>query len=138
MEYLIELLRNNDIEKLNNYLSTAKYRKTRDHRTRQSRRLVITRFGFGKGWLRQCLIVFVRTNIIKQIMIWLESIATFFGFYASGLPSGKTSVLANWPNFKLSFLSLSFYYTKLYSDLILHMIYVVMQIYGWYIASWRK
>jgi nicotinamide mononucleotide transporter len=65
-------------------------------------------------------------------MIWLESIATFFGILCVWFTIRQN--IWCWPTglLQVVLFIFVFYYAKLYSDLILHMIYVIMQIYGWY------
>ena len=65
-------------------------------------------------------------------MIWIEWTATAFGFLAVALLM-KQSVW-NWPAglIQVSLYIVVFWHAKLYSDLVLHVIYVVLQIYGWY------
>lgn len=65
-------------------------------------------------------------------MIWLESTATFFGLLCVSLTIRQN--IWCWPTGLIQVLLyiFVFYDAKLYSDLILHIVYVVMQIYGWY------
>jgi len=65
-------------------------------------------------------------------MIWIESAATFFGLLCVWLTIRQN--IWCWPTglIQVILFIFVFYSTKLYSDLILHVIYVVMQIYGWY------
>jgi nicotinamide mononucleotide transporter len=65
-------------------------------------------------------------------MIWIESTATFFGLLCVWLTVRQN--IWCWPTGLLQVVLyiFVFYDAKLYSDLILHIIYVVMQIYGWY------
>ena len=65
-------------------------------------------------------------------MIWIEATATIFGLLCVWLYIRQN--IWCWPTGLIQVLlySIIFYQVKLYSDLILHVIYVAMQIYGWY------
>ncbi|MEZ6133332.1 MAG: nicotinamide riboside transporter PnuC [Pirellulaceae bacterium] len=65
-------------------------------------------------------------------MFWIEIAATVFGFLCVALTI-RRSVWC-WPIGLVQVLlfTIIFYKAKLYSDLILHVIYVFMQCYGWY------
>jgi nicotinamide mononucleotide transporter len=65
-------------------------------------------------------------------MNWIEAVATIFGVIAVWLvvkrhiwcwPTGLVQVIL--------YVGI-FYHAKLYSDMILHVIYIFMQLYGWY------
>ena len=64
-------------------------------------------------------------------MFWIELIATFFGFACVVLTIRRN--IWCWPTGLVQVLLfiIIFYDAKLYSDLILHVIYVGLQIYGW-------
>ncbi len=65
-------------------------------------------------------------------MTWTESIATVFGLLCVWLTVRQN--IWCWPTglVQVVLYIFVFYHAKLYSDLILHVIYVVLQIYGWY------
>lgn len=65
-------------------------------------------------------------------MIWIESTATFFGLLCVWLTVRQN--IWCWPTglVQVVLYIFVFYDAKLYSDLILHIIYVIMQIYGWH------
>ena len=65
-------------------------------------------------------------------MIWIESAATFFGILAVWL-TVKRNILC-WPAGLIQVLLYIyiFFVVKLYSDLILHVVYVFLQFFGWY------
>lgn len=65
-------------------------------------------------------------------MTWIEAVAVVFGLVCVWLTI-RQNVLC-WPTglVQVALYIVIFYRVKLYSDLILHVIYVVMQIYGWY------
>lgn len=65
-------------------------------------------------------------------MSWVEIVASVFGFFSAGL-TVKQNIWC-WPTGIISvFLFIFvFYDAKLYSDMMLQMIFVVLQIYGWY------
>ena len=65
-------------------------------------------------------------------MFWVELIAMVFGFACVVLTIGRS--IWCWPIGLVQVLLyiIIFYDAKLYSDLILHVIYVGMQIYGWH------
>ncbi len=64
-------------------------------------------------------------------MIWIESTATLFGLLCVWLTVRQN--IWCWPTglVQVILYIFVFYDAKLYSDLILHVIYVIMQIYGW-------
>ena len=66
------------------------------------------------------------------MLTWIEIAATLFGFTCVVLTI-RRSVWC-WPTglIQVSLFIIIFYHAKLYSDLILHGIYVGMQFYGWY------
>jgi nicotinamide mononucleotide transporter len=71
-------------------------------------------------------------------MTLLEIIATVSGIIAVSLQA-KEKILA-WP-FAIVSVAISayiFFFSKLYSDFGLHIIYIVLNVYGWYIWSGRK
>lgn len=63
---------------------------------------------------------------------WIEATAVFFGLLCVWLVV-KQSIWC-WPTglVQVTLYMFIFYEVKLYSDLILHGIYVVLQVYGWY------
>jgi len=65
-------------------------------------------------------------------MIWIEVAATVFGLLCVWLTIRQN--IWCWPTGLVQVLLfiVIFYEVKLYSDLILHVIYVVMQLYGWH------
>ncbi len=65
-------------------------------------------------------------------MIGIETVAVLFGFLCVWLTIRQN--IWCWPTglVQVILYIFIFYQVKLYSDLILHIIYVVMQIYGWY------
>jgi nicotinamide mononucleotide transporter len=65
-------------------------------------------------------------------MTWIEAIAVVFGLICVWLTIRQN--IWCWPTglVQVALYIIIFYRVKLYSDLILHVIYVVMQIYGWY------
>ena len=65
-------------------------------------------------------------------MVWIEIAATVFGLFCVWFAI-RQNILC-WPTGLIQVLLfiVIFYRVKLYSDLILHVIYVFMQIYGWY------
>ena len=65
-------------------------------------------------------------------MTWIEAIAVVFGLLCVWLTVRQN--IWCWPTGLVQVLLyiIIFYQVKLYSDLILHVIYVGMQIYGWY------
>jgi len=65
-------------------------------------------------------------------MIWIESTATIFGLLCVWLTIRQN--IWCWPTglVQVFLYIFVFYDAKLYSDLILHIIYVVMQVYGWH------
>ncbi len=65
-------------------------------------------------------------------MIWVELTATVFGFLCVWLLVRQS--IWCWPAglVQVSLYILVFYDARLYSDLILHVIYVFLQVYGWY------
>lgn len=67
-------------------------------------------------------------------MAWIEAIAVVFGLFCVWL-SIRQNIWC-WPTglVQVVLYLVVFYHAKLYSDLVLHGIYVVLQVYGWY--SW--
>lgn len=65
-------------------------------------------------------------------MIWIEASATVFGILCVWFYIRQN--IWCWPTglVQVSLFMIIFYEVKLYSDLILHFIYVILQIYGWY------
>ncbi len=65
-------------------------------------------------------------------MTWIETIAVVFGLICVWLTI-RQNILC-WPAglVQVVLFIVIFYRVKLYSDVILHVIYVVMQLYGWY------
>ena len=65
-------------------------------------------------------------------MTWIEGVAVVFGLACVWLTVRQN--IWCWPTglVQVSLYIVIFYQVKLYSDLILHVIYVVMQVYGWY------
>ncbi len=65
-------------------------------------------------------------------MIWIEAAATLFGLACVWLTIRQN--IWCWPTGLVQVLLFIFifYRVKLYSDLLLHVIYVVLQVYGWY------
>lgn len=65
-------------------------------------------------------------------MTWIEAIAVVFGLICVWLTIRQN--IWCWPTglVQVALYIIIFYRVKLYSDLILHVIYVVMQIYGWH------
>ena len=65
-------------------------------------------------------------------MTWIEAIAATAGLLCVWLV-GRQSILC-WPAglVQVTLYVFVFYHAKLYSDLLLHVIYIVLQIYGWY------
>lgn len=65
-------------------------------------------------------------------MNWIEAIATVFGILAVWLVVRRHMLC--WPAglVQVTLYVWIFYQTKLYSDMILHVIYIFLQIYGWY------
>ncbi|MBN1911163.1 MAG: nicotinamide mononucleotide transporter [Pirellulales bacterium] len=65
-------------------------------------------------------------------MDWIEATAVFFGLLCVWL-TVRQNILC-WPTglVQVVLYLVIFYRVKLYSDLILHVIYVVLQVYGWY------
>jgi len=65
-------------------------------------------------------------------MIWIEAIAVIFGLLCVWLTI-RQNILC-WPTGLIQVLLYIFIFYKalLYSDMLLHVIYVAMQIYGWY------
>lgn len=65
-------------------------------------------------------------------MIWIEAAATFFGL-ACVILTIRQNILC-WPAGLIQVLLfiIIFYHVRLYSDLILHVVYVFLQIYGWH------
>ena len=65
-------------------------------------------------------------------MEWVEPVAAFFGLLAVILVVRQN--IWCWPTglVQVALYVFVFFQVKLYSDVILHMIYVVVQIYGWY------
>jgi nicotinamide mononucleotide transporter len=65
-------------------------------------------------------------------MTWIEAIAVVFGLVCVWLTIRQN--IWCWPTglVQVALYLIIFYRVKLYSDLILHMIYVLMQIYGWH------
>jgi nicotinamide mononucleotide transporter len=65
-------------------------------------------------------------------MQWVEAIAVVFGFVCVWL-TVKENIYC-WPTglIQVILYIFIFYHVQLYSDLILQIIYVIMQIYGWY------
>lgn len=66
------------------------------------------------------------------MMTWIEIVATVFGFLCVVLTIRRN--IWCWPTglVQVVLFVFVFYQAKLYSDLILHVIYVGLQIYGWY------
>ena len=71
-------------------------------------------------------------------MFWIELAATICGFVCVVLTIRRN--VWCWPTGLVQVLLfiLIFYHAKLYSDLILHVIYVGMQFYGWYCWTGRR
>ena len=65
-------------------------------------------------------------------MTWIEAIAVVFGFICVWLTIQQN--IWCWPTglVQVALYIIIFYHVKLYSDLILHVIYVLLQIYGWH------
>ena len=65
-------------------------------------------------------------------MEWVEPVAAFFGLVAVILVVRQN--IWCWPTglVQVALYVFVFFQVKLYSDVLLHMIYVVVQIYGWY------
>src|SRR5690606_35497430 len=65
-------------------------------------------------------------------MTAIEAVAVVFGLFCVGLTIRQN--IWCWPTglVQVALYIIIFYQVKLYSDLILHVIYVGMQIYGWY------
>jgi nicotinamide mononucleotide transporter len=65
-------------------------------------------------------------------MTWIEALAVVFGLLGVWLTIRQN--IWCWPTglVQVTLYILIFYQVKLYSDLILHMIYVVLQVYGWH------
>ena len=65
-------------------------------------------------------------------MVWVEPVAAFFGLVAVILVVRQN--IWCWPTglIQVALYVFVFFQVKLYSDVILHMIYVVVQLYGWY------
>lgn len=65
-------------------------------------------------------------------MTWIEAIAVVFGLICVWLTIRQN--IWCWPTglIQVALYIVIFYRVKLYSDLILHVIYVVMQLYGWH------
>lgn len=65
-------------------------------------------------------------------MTWIESIAVVFGLLCVWLTVRQN--IWCWPTglIQVVLYVVIFYRVKLYADLILHVIYVILQIYGWY------
>lgn len=65
-------------------------------------------------------------------MIWIEALAVIFGLLCVGL-TVKQNILC-WPTGLIQVLLYIyiFYITKLYSDMLLHFVYVILQLYGWH------
>jgi len=68
-------------------------------------------------------------------MNWMEAVAVVFGVCAVALTIRQS--LWCWPAglVQVSLYVYVFYEARLYSDMVLHVIYVMLQIYGWY--HWR-
>ena len=68
-------------------------------------------------------------------MNWIEAVAVVFGAAAVALTIRQS--LWCWPTglVQVSLYVYVFTQARLYSDMILHAIYVVLQVYGWY--RWR-
>ena len=68
-------------------------------------------------------------------MNWMEAVAVVFGACAVALTIRQS--LWCWPTglVQVSLYVYVFYEARLYSDMVLHVIYVVLQVYGWY--RWR-
>lgn len=66
------------------------------------------------------------------MMTWIEIVATMFGFLCVVLTIRRN--IWCWPTglVQVALFIIIFYQARLYSDLILHVIYVGMQFYGWY------
>ena len=69
-------------------------------------------------------------------MNWMEVVAVVFGVCAVALTVKQS--LWCWPTglVQVSLYVYVFYEARLYSDMVLHVIYVVLQVYGWY--RWRS
>jgi nicotinamide mononucleotide transporter len=69
-------------------------------------------------------------------MNWMEAVAVVFGVVAVALTIKQN--LWCWPAglVQVSLYVFVFYEARLYSDMVLHVIYVTLQIYGWY--HWRQ
>lgn len=65
-------------------------------------------------------------------MTWIEATAAVFGLICVWLTIRQN--IWCWPTglIQVVLYIFIFYHVKLYSDLILHVVYVVLQIYGWY------
>ncbi len=65
-------------------------------------------------------------------MTWIEAVAAAFGLVCVWLTVRQN--IWCWPTglIQVALYIGVFYHAKLYSDLILHVIYVIMQVYGWY------
>ncbi|MBN1586034.1 MAG: nicotinamide mononucleotide transporter [Candidatus Omnitrophica bacterium] len=65
-------------------------------------------------------------------MFWIEATAVIFGFICVWLTIRQN--IWCWPTglVQVFLYIFIFYHVKLYSDLILHVVYVVLQIYGWH------
>ena len=65
-------------------------------------------------------------------MFWIEAVAVVFGLACVWLTIRQN--IWCWPTglVQVCLFIFIFYYAKLYSDLILHGVYVVLQIYGWH------
>lgn len=65
-------------------------------------------------------------------MTWIEAIATFFGLIAVWLVV-RRHILC-WPTglIQVTLYVWVFYQAKLYSDMILHVVYIFLQIFGWW------
>ena len=69
-------------------------------------------------------------------MNWTEAVAVVFGAAAVALTIRQS--LWCWPLglVQVALYVYVFYQARLYSDMVLHVIYVVLQVYGWY--RWRS
>ncbi len=65
-------------------------------------------------------------------MFWIEAIAALFGLICVWLTLRQH--IACWPTglVQVSLYIVIFYDARLYSDLLLHVVYVFLQLYGWY------
>lgn len=65
-------------------------------------------------------------------MTWIESIAVMFGLLCVWLTIRQN--IWCWPTglVQVALYAFVFYSAKLYSDVILHVIYVILQVYGWH------